>query len=95
MFVLQVYNFINKSPAINVVDYLFLSRKCFNRGRLIWNSKASPKFDFLHANTKYTGQHHSCDVKSTCNWHNFEFQMHGFPHIVSKGEMFITSHNPL
>ena len=24
--------------AINIVDYLFLSTKCINRGRLIWNS---------------------------------------------------------
>ena len=28
------------------------------------------------------GQHYSCDVKSTCNWHDFELQMHGFPHIL-------------
>ena len=36
-----------------MVDYLFLSTTCFNRERLILNSKASPKFDFLHAYTKY------------------------------------------
>ena len=40
-------------------------------------------------------QHQSWDVKPTCNWHNFELQMHRFLHIVLKGEMFITSHNPL
>ena len=40
-------------------------------------------------------QHHSWNVKSTCNWHYLKLQMHGFLHIVSKGEMCITSHNPL
>ena len=45
--------------AIKIVDYLFLSTKCSDRWRSAWNSNASPKFDFLHANTKYTcqGQH--------------------------------------
>ena len=40
--------------AINIVDYLYLSTISFNRGRLTLNSNASPDFDFLHANTKYT-----------------------------------------
>ena len=26
----------------------------FNKGRLTWNSNASPEYDFLHASTKYT-----------------------------------------
>ena len=39
---------------MNIVDYLFPSRKCSNRGKSIWNSNASPKFDILHANMKYT-----------------------------------------
>ena len=33
--------------AINIVDFLFLPTICFNRGRLIWNSNALPKVDFL------------------------------------------------
>ena len=36
--------------------------KCSNRGRLTWNSNASPKFDFLHANTKETWNMHVIDM---------------------------------
>ena len=38
------------------------------------------------------GQHLIENVKSTCNWHAFEFQTHNFSHIHL---VFITSHNPL
>ena len=82
-----LYYILIRLWAINIVDFIFLSTIWFNRGRLTWNSNASPQFDFLHANTK--------NVKSTCNWHDFELQMDGFLHIVSKEEMCITSHNPL
>ena len=41
------------------------------------------------------GKHHIWNVKSTCYWHDFELQMHRFLHIVSKGEMCITSHSPV
>ena len=53
--------------AINIVDYILLSTKCFNRGRSIWNSNASPKFNFLHANTKYTRS--TPQLKWTWNLH--------------------------
>ena len=51
-----LYYILIRLRAINIVDYLFLSTICFNRGRLTWNSNASPKLDFLHANTKYTSE---------------------------------------
>ena len=35
--------------TVNIVDYLFLST--LTEDGLIRNSNASPKFDFLHANT--------------------------------------------
>ena len=37
-----LYYILMKLPLINIVVYLCLSSKCFNRGRLIWNSNASP-----------------------------------------------------
>ena len=59
-----LYYILIRLSAINIVDYLFLSTECFNRGRLIWNSNASPKFDFLHANTNYTKTtpHLQCEI---------------------------------
>ena len=33
-------------------------------------------------------------MKSTCNWHGFGFQTHRYLHIVLKGEVRITSHDP-
>ena len=44
-----LYSILIRLSATNIVDYLYLLRICFNRGRLTWNSNASPEFDFLHA----------------------------------------------
>ena len=41
------------------------------------------------------GQHHIENVKSTYDWHDFEFQMNRFFHVVPKEEVCITSRNPL
>lgn len=49
-----IYYISIRLSAIGIVDYLFLSTKCSNRGRLIWNSHASPIYNVLNANTKYT-----------------------------------------
>ena len=83
--------------AVDLVDYLFLPTKCFNRGKLIWNCRASPKTDFLISYMlmrNIQGQHYIWNLKSTCNWYDFELHALFF-HIVSKGEMCITSHTPL
>ena len=71
-----------------MVDYLFFSTICFNK--LISSKLISY---MLIGNIQ--GQHHSWNVKFTCNWRDFELQVHGFLQIVSKGKMCITSHNPL
>lgn len=41
------------------------------------------------------GQHLIENLNLTCNWLDFELQMHGMLHIVSKKEISITSHDPL
>ena len=62
---------------------------------LTWNGNASPKFDFFTVKYEIYNIYHSWHVISTCNWRDSELQIHGFLHIVSKGKMCITSHNPL
>ena len=50
-------------------------------------------FKILIRNIKV--QHQIKNMKSTCNWHEFEFQTYLFHPIVQKGEVWITSHNKL
>ena len=91
----SVYYILIELSAINIVDYLILSKKCSNRGTLTWNSNASPKFDFLHANMKYRSSttHLKREIYMYLTWFwnsNARISSH-----LSKGaQMWITSHNP-
>ena len=78
--------------AINIVDYLFLSTICFNRGRLTWNSNASPKLNSYMLKRNIQSQHYSLNVKFTLillalasylTWFWTSNARHGFLHIVS------------
>ena len=66
-----MYYNLMKLPAINIVYYLCLSTKCFNRGRLIWNSNTSSTMisDMLIRNIQ--DQHHIEKVKATCYFNVF------------------------
>ena len=57
---------------------LFLSTKCYNRQRLMWNSNTSHKMISNMLIRNMQRQDYIKNVKSTCNWHDFEFQTHVF-----------------
>ena len=65
--------------------------KCYtcNRGRLMWNSNTSHKKWYLTCKYEIY-KVNSKNMKSSCNWHDFEFQTHRVFHIVPKGEVCIT-----
>ena len=82
--------------SINLSAINFYANQWNNReGGLIWNIRLHLKmisYMFLR-NIHVQYQSNIKNVKTTCNRHNFEFQTHGFLHIVPKEEVCITSHN--
>ena len=87
-----MYYVLIKSSATDIVASLFLSTKCFNGGKLIWNVNASPRIiAAMLINTKYKQYTTSKTWYLHVNWHDFELQAHKFIlHIMPKG-----AHNPL
>ena len=85
---MYLYYMLIKLSAINISVYLILSTKCFNKGRLIWNSNTLPKTisDMLKRNIQ--DQHYIENVTSTCNWHDFDLQKQIFLYCAKRRDVY-------
>ena len=80
--ILLYFKNFNNEEVILLINFFFADRKkCCNRRRLIWNNTANS------TNTKMQYLTQRQKMKYTSNWHEFEFQTHGFVHLVPKEEV--------